>query len=72
MSKINCKDDEACLRSTCKDMQEMTLKDAIHILPQPVEKFHAAKSEAERINLPRPRLIRAYEVVLEERQLLGN
>ena len=46
-------------------LKGMTLEDAIYILSQPVTKFHEAKSNAERINLPRPRTIRAYELVLE-------
>lgn len=66
MSSLNYRDGEACLHSAYEDMSDMTLEDAIYILTQPVEKFHAAKTEAERINLPRPRLIRAYELVLEK------
>ena len=62
---MNYKSGEECLHATYEDMKDMTLEDAIYILSQPVEKFHAAKSDAERINLPRPRLIRAYELVLE-------
>ena len=62
---MNYRSGEECLHSTYDDMKNMTLEDAIYILSEPVKKFHEAKSEAERVNLPRPRLIRAYELIIE-------
>ena len=62
---MNYRNGEECLHASYEDMKDMTLEDAIYILSQPVQKFHKAKSDTERINLPRPRLIRAYELVLE-------
>lgn len=62
---MNYRNGEECLHASYEDMKDMTLQDAIYILSQPVKKFHKAKSDTERVNLPRPRLIRAYELVLE-------
>lgn len=62
---MNYRNGEECLHSTYEDMKGMTLEDAIYILSEPVKKYHKAKTDSERINLPRPRLIRAYELVIE-------
>ena len=67
---MNYRDGADCLHATYEDMKDMTLEDAIHILSEPVQKFHEAKSDAERINLPRPRLIKAYELVLEASKMV--
>ena len=63
--KINYRNARECLHATYKDMEGMTLDDAIFILLEPVIKYHEAKKDSERINLPRPRLIKAYELVID-------
>jgi len=62
---MNYRNGEECLHATYEDMKDMTLEDAIFILSEPIKKYHEAKTNAERVNLPRPRLIKAYELVLE-------
>ena len=62
---MNYRNGEECIYSSYKDMKDMTLEDAIYILSETVNEFHKAKSYENQINLPRPRLIRAYELVLE-------
>ena len=63
--KLNYRNAEDCLHATYEDMKDMTLDDAIFILLEPVIKYHEAKKDSERINLPRPRLIKAYELVID-------
>ena len=63
--KLNYRNAEECLHATYEDMKDMTLDDAIFILSEPVRKYHEAKNDKERINLPRARLIKAYELVIE-------
>ena len=63
--KLNYRNVEECLHATYKDMEDMTLDDAVFILSESVRKYHKAKNDRERINLPRPRLIKAYELVME-------
>ena len=63
--KINYRNAEDCLHATYEDVKDMTLDDAIFILLEPVIKYHEAKKDSERINLPRPRLIKAYELVID-------
>ena len=63
--KINYRNAEECRNATYKDMKDMTLDDAIFILSEPVRKYHEAKSDKERVWLPRARLIKAYELVIE-------
>ena len=63
--KLNYRNAEECLHATYEDMKDMTLDDAIFILSEPVRKYHEAKNDSERINLPRPRLIKVYELVIE-------
>lgn len=65
MKKVNYRNGEECLYLKYKDMEDMTLEDAIFILSEPVRKFHEAKNENGRVNLPRPRTIKAYELVIE-------
>lgn len=62
--KINYRNAEDCLHATYEDMKDMTLDDAIFILSEPVRKYHKAKNDSERINLPRARIIKAYEIML--------
>ena len=62
--KLNYRNAEDCLRATYEDMKDMTLDDAIFILSEPVRKYHKAKNDSERINLPRARIIKAYEIML--------
>ena len=63
--KLNYRNAEECRYATYKAMDGMTLEDAIFILSEPVRKYHEAKNDKERINLPRARLIKAYELVIE-------
>ena len=63
--KLNYRNAEDCLHATYEDMKDMTLDDAIFILLEPVIKYHEAKKDSERINLPRPRLIKSYELVID-------
>lgn len=63
--KLNYRSAEECLHATYKDMDGMTLDDAIIILSEPVRKYHEAKNDREHINLPRPRIIKAFELVIE-------
>ena len=62
MSKINYKDVAECINLSYEDMSEMTIDDAIYILNHWVELYYNTK---ERNNLPRPRLIKAYEIAIE-------
>lgn len=62
--KLNYRNAEDCLHATYEDMKEMTLDDAIFILSEPVRKYHEAKNDRERTNLPRARIIKAYEIML--------
>ena len=70
--KLNYKNGEECLHATYKDMEDMTLDDAIFILSEPVRKYHKAKKDSERINLPRAKLIKAYELVIEAAKNSSN
>lgn len=63
--KIDYRNVEECLHATYKDMKDMTLEDAIFILSEPVRKYHEAKCDSEKMNLPRARTIKAYELVIE-------
>lgn len=63
--KLNYRNAEDCLHATYEDMKNMTLDDAIFILSEPVRKYHKAKKDSEQMNLPRPRLIKAYELVID-------
>ena len=63
--KLNYRNAEECRYATYEDMKDMKLDDAIFILLEPVIKYHEAKKDSERINLPRPRLIKAYELVID-------
>ena len=63
--QIDYRNAEDCLHATYEDMKDMTLDDALFILSEPVRKYHEAKKDSERINLPRPRLIKAYELVID-------
>ena len=63
--KLNYKNGEECLHATYEDMKDMTLDDAVFILSESVRKYHEAKNDSERINLPRTRTIKAYELVIE-------
>ena len=62
--KLNYRNAEDCLHATYEDMKDMTLDDAIFILSEPVRKYHKAKNDSERINLPMARIIKAYEIML--------
>lgn len=70
--KINYRNAEDCLHATYEDMKDMTLDDAIFILSEPVRKYHKAKKDSERINLPRAKLIKAYELVIEAAKNSSN
>lgn len=63
--KINYRNAEEYLHATYEDMDGMTLDDAIIILSEPVRKYHKAKNDREHINLSRPRMIKAFEIVIE-------
>lgn len=63
--KLNYRNAEECLHATYKDMDDMTLDDAVFILSEYVRKYHEAKNDREHINLPRPRMIKAFELVIE-------
>ena len=63
--KINYRNAEECLHATYQDMKDMTLDDAIFILSESVRKYHEAKNDSERINLPRARMIKAYELMID-------
>lgn len=63
--KLNYRNAEECLHATYEDMKDMTLDDAVFILSESVRKYHEAKNDSERINLPRTRTIKAYELVIE-------
>ena len=62
--KLNYRNAEDCLHATYEDMKDMTLDEAIFILSEPVKKYHEAKNDRERTNLPRARIIKAYEIML--------
>ena len=70
--KINYRNAEDCLHATYEDMKDMTLDDAIFILSEPVRKYHKAKKDSERINLPRAKMIKAYELVIEAAKKSSN
>ena len=63
--KLNYRNAGECLHATYEDMDDMTLDDAVFILSEFVRKYHEAKNDREPINLPRPRMIKAYELVIE-------
>lgn len=63
--KLNYRNAEDCLHATYEDMEDMTLDDAVFILSESVRKYHEAKNDSERINMPRPRLIKAYELIID-------
>lgn len=65
MERINYKNSEECLPLRYKDMLDMQIEDAIFILNEVVSKYHNAKSDKHRINLPRLRMIRAYEIAID-------
>jgi hypothetical protein len=51
-----------------KDMNGMTKDDAIYILQKTVDEYHKAEKKGTgdaMLWLPRPRLIRAYEIAIE-------
>ena len=62
--KLNYRNAEDCLHATYEDMKDMTLDDAVFILSESVRKYHEAKNDRERTNLPRARIIKAYESML--------
>ena len=62
--KLNYRNAEECRYATYEDMKDMKLDDAIFILSEPVRKYHEAKNDRERTNLPRARIIKAYEIML--------
>ena len=62
--KLNYRNVEECLHATYKDMEYMTLDDAVFILSESMRKYHEAKNDRERTNLPRARIIKAYEIML--------
>ena len=64
--KINYRNAGECLHATYKDMEGITLDDAVFILSEPVRKYHEEKSDKERINLPRPRMIKTYELLIDK------
>lgn len=70
--KLNYRNAEECLHATYKDMEDMTLDDAVFILSESVRKYHEAKNDSERINLPRARMIKAYELVIEATKNSSN
>ena len=70
--KLNYKNGEECLHATYEDMKDMTLDDAVFILSESVRKYHEAKNDSERINLPRAKLIKAYELVIEAAKNSSN
>ena len=63
--KIDYRNAEECRYLSYKDMNGMTLEDAIYIVSKPVSEYHKAKNDREREWLPRARLIRAFELLLE-------
>ena len=63
--KVNYRNSEECRNLTYKHMKDMTLEDAIFIVSEPVRKYHEAKDDKERMYLPRAKLIRAYELLIE-------
>ena len=63
--KLNYRNAEECRNAKYKDMKDMTLDDAIFILSEPVRKYHEAKCDSEKMNLPRAKVIKAYELVIE-------
>ena len=70
--KINYRNAEECLHATYQDMEDMTLDDAVFILSESVRKYHEAKNDSERVNLPRAKLIKAYELVIEAAKNSSN
>ena len=62
--KLNYRNAEDCLHATYEDMKDMTLDDAVFILSESVRKYHEAKNDREHTNLPRARIIKAYEIML--------
>ena len=62
--KLNYRNAEDCLHATYEDMKDMTLDDAVFILSESVRKYHEAKNDRERTNLPRARIIKVYEIML--------
>jgi|GEM_PF-2124824 hypothetical protein len=64
--KIDYRDAELCRNLSYEDMSDMTLEDAIYIVQSPVIAYHAAKTENDRMWLPRARMIRAFELLLNE------
>lgn len=63
--KIDYRDAELCRNLSYEDMSDMTLEDAIYIVQSPVIAYHTAKTENDRMWLPRARMIRAFELLLE-------
>ena len=63
--KIDYTNGAECLHLRYKDTLAMTKEDAVCILNESIEQYHNAKDEKHRINLPRPRTIRAYEIAVE-------
>ena len=60
--KIDYRSGEECLHVTYEDMEDMTLDDAIFILSEFVRKYHESNNDRERINLPRARIIKSYQM----------
>ena len=63
--KVNYRNPEECRNLSYKHMKDMTLEDAIFILSESVRKYHEANDDKERMWLPRAKLIRAYELLIE-------
>lgn len=63
--KIDYQNSEECRNLPYKYMKDMTKEDAIVILQEYVTKYHNAKNDKERMWLPKARLIRAYEIAIE-------
>ena len=65
MANIDYKNAENCINLRYKDTVDMSVDDAIFILSKWVERFHEASSSGSDMTwLPRPILIRAYEIAI--------
>lgn len=71
MKKIDYSNSEQCRNLSYSDTSGMTKEDAIQILQQYITKYHEAKSDKERMWLPRARLIRAYEIAIDALKMGG-
>lgn len=67
--KINYRDTARCMNLSYKDMMGMEIDDAIFVLQEWIDRYHEAELTAKSIEdmmwLPRPLLIRAYEIAVE-------